>query len=93
MLLHLFIAVCAGKGLNSLLLFVMFNVVFFVIFPCDILGQMWNLIESFPDLCLLSYFDTVCNIRTHWVNFKVNHLYERELQYQTTIYRSILTEI
>ena len=29
----------------------------FVTFPCGILGQMWYLIVSFPDLCLLSYFE------------------------------------
>ena len=28
----------------------------FVTFPCDIIGQVWYLIVSFPDLCLLSYF-------------------------------------
>ena len=28
----------------------------FVTFPFGILGQMWYLIVSFPDLCLLSYF-------------------------------------
>ena len=27
-----------------------------VTFPCDILGQLWYLIVSFPDLCHLSYF-------------------------------------
>ena len=43
MLLRLFIAALlspAGKGLISLLLFVMFNGVF-VTFPCGILGQVW----------------------------------------------------
>ena len=29
----------------------------FVTFPCGILGQVWYLIVSFPDLCHLSYFD------------------------------------
>ena len=29
----------------------------FVIFPCGVLGQVWYLIESIPDLCLLSYFE------------------------------------
>ena len=29
----------------------------FVTFPCCILGQMWYLIVSFPDLCHLSYFE------------------------------------
>ena len=30
----------------------------FVAFPYCILGQVWYLIVSFPDLCRLSYFDT-----------------------------------
>ena len=58
MLLHLFIAALwspAGKGLTSKLLLVMFNCVF-VTFPCVILGQVWCLIVSIPDLCRLSYF-------------------------------------
>ena len=28
----------------------------FVTFPCGVLGQVWYLIVSFSDLCLLSYF-------------------------------------
>ena len=28
----------------------------FATFPCGILGQVWYLIVSFPDLCRLSYF-------------------------------------
>ena len=27
-----------------------------------------------------SWFDTVCNIATHWVNFRDNHLHEHDLQ-------------
>ena len=46
----------AAKGLTSWLLFVMFNCVF-VTFPSGILGQVWYLIVSIPDLCHLSYFD------------------------------------
>ena len=30
----------------------------FVTFPCGVLGQVWYLIVSIPDLCLLSYFDS-----------------------------------
>ena len=58
MLLRLFIAALwlpAGKGLTSLLLFVMFNVVY-VEFPCGILGQASHLIVSTPDICCISYF-------------------------------------
>ena len=40
------------------LLYVMFSCVF-VTFPCGILGQVWYLIVSIPDLCLLTYFDPV----------------------------------
>ena len=29
----------------------------FVTFQCGILGQVWYLIVSFPDLCRLSYFE------------------------------------
>ena len=62
MLSHLFIAALwspAGKGLTFWLLLVMF-IVFFVTFPCGILGQVWYLIVSFPDLCRLSYFTVHC---------------------------------
>ena len=51
MLSRLFIAVVwSPDGLTSWLLFVMLNCVF-VTFPCGILGQVWYLIVSFPDLC------------------------------------------
>ena len=62
MLLRLFIAVMwspAGKELTSWLLFVIFNCVF-VPFPCCILGQVWYLIVSIPDLCRLSSSAKVC---------------------------------
>ena len=58
MLSRLFIATLwspAGKGLTSSLLFVVLNCVF-VTYPCGILGQVWYLIGSIPDLCCLSYF-------------------------------------
>ena len=47
----------AGKGLASWTLFVLFNCLF-VIFPYGILGQVWYLIVSIPDLCRHSYFVT-----------------------------------
>ena len=34
------------------------DVCVFVTFPCGILGQVWYLIVSIPDLCRLSYFFT-----------------------------------
>ena len=29
---------------------------------------------------VISWFDTVCNIVTRWVNFRENHLHEHELK-------------
>ena len=58
MLSRLFIAALwspAWKGLTSWPLFVMFYCILVTI-PCGILGQMWYLIVSIPDLCRLSYF-------------------------------------
>ena len=58
MLLGLFIAALwspGGKGLTSWLLLVI--LVFLLLsHPCGILGQVWYLTVSFPDLCSLSYF-------------------------------------
>ena len=45
----------AGKGLTSWLSFVVPNYEFFY-FPFGILGQVWYLIVSIPDLCTLTYF-------------------------------------
>ena len=42
----------AGKGLTSWLSFVVSSGKF----PIGILGQVWYLIVSIPDLCTLSYF-------------------------------------
>ena len=61
MLSRLLIAVLwspAGKGLTSWLSFVVLNCVI-VTFPFAILGQVWYLIVSIPDLCPLSYLHTV----------------------------------
>ena len=44
----------AGKGLTSWLSFVVSTVSCY--FPIGILGQVWYLIISIPDLCTLTYF-------------------------------------
>ena len=46
----------AGKGLTSCLSFVVSNCEFFH-FPIGILGQVWYLTVSIPDLCTLTNFD------------------------------------
>ena len=47
----------AGKGLTSLLSFVMYNCEFDTFPLVDILGQVWCLIVSIPDLCPVSYLN------------------------------------
>ena len=53
MLLCLFIAGWERADLLALLCDVLLC---FVTFPCGIMGQVWYLIVSIPDLCRLSYF-------------------------------------
>ena len=58
MLSHLFIAALwSPAGERAGLLALVCDVYrVFVTFPCGILGQVCNLIVSFPDLCHLAYF-------------------------------------
>ena len=55
---HVFLSVHCSLVVTDLLAlsYVMFYCVF-VTFPCGVLGQVWCLIVSIPDLCLLSYFN------------------------------------
>ena len=39
-----------------------------------------------------SWFDTVCNIVTHWVNFRKNSCINMNYNYPTTIFRSIFAQ-
>ena len=52
---HCCLVVTCWERDDLLLLFVMLICVF-ITFPCGILGQVWYLIVSIPDLCHLSYF-------------------------------------
>ena len=51
-----FVVTCWGKAGIFALFCVMFSCVFFVTFPCGVLGQVCYLIVSISALCLLSYF-------------------------------------
>ena len=50
----------AGKGLTSRLSFVVSSVSSH--FPIGILGQVWYLIVSIPDLCTITYFYHLCSL-------------------------------
>ena len=87
MLSHLFIAALwspAGKGLTSWLLFVMFNCDC-VTLPSGILGHVWYLIVSIPDLCPISYFEYYVNdsfwVPTPALLWVLTLLYKKALTY------------
>ena len=50
-----------GKDLLALLS-VVFSCVF-IIFSCGVLGRVWCLIVSIPDLCILPYFARYCTYK------------------------------
>ena len=73
---HLFICALwspAGKGLISWLSFVVY---YFEVchFPICILGQVWCLIVSIPDLCPLSYFQCTFFHSVYHLELFKNHL-------------------
>ena len=45
-----------GKGMISCLSYVWCFLVFFITFPFEVLVQVWYLIVSIPDLCILPHF-------------------------------------
>ena len=49
------VVTCLERANLMALLYVMFSCIF-VTFSCGVLGQVWYLIVSIPDLCLLIYF-------------------------------------
>ena len=67
MLLRLFIAALWSPA--DLLALVGDVKCIFVTFPCGILGQLWYLIVSFHDLCLLSYFVTKAKLFVFEMHF------------------------
>ena len=69
---HCSLEVICWEGANLLgLLYVMFYCVF-VTFLCGVLGQVWYLIVSIPDFCLLTYDDSV--LLLHFLGFKILNL-------------------
>ena len=53
------VVTCLERADLLALLYVMFYCVI-ITFPCGVLGQVWCLIVSIPDLCLLSYSIFMC---------------------------------
>ena len=61
----------------------------FVTFPCGILGQVWYLIVSFPDLCRLSYFYMKINVASPGQHIIVHYLpYKRYMNKVKHMYSS-----
>ena len=69
MLSCLFLAALRSSAGLLALLYVMFSLCF-VTFPFGVLGQVWYLIVSIPDICLLPYFEhcTYCISKIQLLN-------------------------
>ena len=57
MYVHCSLVVTCWERANFLALFSVMFYCGYVTFPYGILGQVWNLIVSIPDLCLVTFFD------------------------------------
>ena len=69
-------------------------IICFVTFLCGILGQVWYLIVSFPDLCRLSYFLQPAKFtKNDFINTEQVCRYRRDLMFTTTNIRFVHPEI
>ena len=62
---------------------------FFVTFPCDVLGQVWNLIVLIPDICLLTYCVHYTFLKLHYSSHKmkyINYQAVRAIQYNSKLF-------
>ena len=62
--------ICWGKAYLLALLCVMFSCVV-VTLPCGVLGQVWYLIVSIPDPCLLPFFKE--RLKSLNISYKLNY--------------------
>ena len=70
---YLCLVATAGKGLTSWISFVVYN----CHFPIGILGHVWYLFVSIPDLCTLTYFESIrwCVCNSYHVNIHITLFY------------------
>ena len=67
------VVICWERAYLLALLHVMFSCCCFVTFLCGVMGQLWYLIVSIPDICLLSYFAELTELNT-FMNHNVNRI-------------------
>ena len=83
------VATCLERANLLACLYVMSSCVF-ITFPCGVLGQVWNLIVSIPDLCVLPYFDSLVYFRLldmiHVMTFDFHGSWESELAHNSPLY-------
>ena len=69
-----FVVTCWEMANLLVLVYVMFSCVF-VTYPYGVLGQVWYLIVSIPDLCLLTYFNEMSRFYSKLQKVSVIFLY------------------
>ena len=63
LVVHCYVATCCERAGQLALLYVMFIVFLSLSYHGGVLGQVWCLIVSIPDLCLLSFFGKCHQVR------------------------------
>ena len=91
---HCSLVITCWKRANLLaLLYVMFYYIF-ATFPCGVLGQVWFLIVSIPDLCLLTYFnDHINDISCIFSWIKNTHFRNRGSNMSAHVLSNLLNEL
>ena len=69
------VVTCWERPGSLALLCVMFSCVF-VTFPCGVLGQVWYLIVTIRDFCLLPYFDDQTKTYLHFHESRQHQQYQ-----------------
>ena len=62
----------------------------FVTFPCGVLGQVWYLIVSIPDLCLLTYFYCYRSGGRRWFGWC---LFSFAFMYTSSLYQMLQCDV
>ena len=73
--IHCGLVVTCWERADLLALLCAMCLLFFVTFPCGVLGQVWYLIELISDPCLLTYFLMQLYVAGHYnaTQFNTNH--------------------
>ena len=86
------VVTCRERADLLALLYVMLYCVF-VTFPCGVMGKVWCMIVSIPDLYLLSYFDISCELSRNFKPFSLIIEFAADDIFKFRLFKKIRLEI